>query len=115
VRAQFIALVPVTMAGACHKHERQGYGSRDYNEPVLHGSLIVAQPRASCALINSLHRPSVPALLPYIGVRRPAGAGGVAVLAHDALVPARRGHGRDGTDGARAPSAAAPADRRPVI
>jgi putative ABC transport system permease protein len=38
VCAQLSALVPVTTAGACHKHEpKEGYGSHDDNESVLHG------------------------------------------------------------------------------
>ena len=37
VLAQFIAITPVTTAGACHEHEPEGYDSDRYNEPVLHG------------------------------------------------------------------------------
>ena len=37
VGSQLIAFVPVTTAGARQKYEPEGYGSRDDNEPVLHG------------------------------------------------------------------------------
>ena len=40
VRAQFIALALVTTAGVCHKHKRQGYGSREDDKRVLHGSQL---------------------------------------------------------------------------
>jgi hypothetical protein len=38
VRAHFFAIVPVATAGARHKQPTEGYGYRDDNEPVLHGS-----------------------------------------------------------------------------
>ena len=38
VFAQFIAIAPITTAGACHQQQREGYGSCDDNKPVLHGS-----------------------------------------------------------------------------
>jgi hypothetical protein len=38
VFAQFIAVAPITTTGACHQQQREGYGSRDDNKPVLHGS-----------------------------------------------------------------------------
>ena len=40
MRAQFIAIALVTTAGACHKHKREGHGSREDDERVLHGSQL---------------------------------------------------------------------------
>jgi hypothetical protein len=45
VRAQFVPIALVTTSGACHKHERQGYGSREDDKRVL--LPIVTQPRVS--------------------------------------------------------------------
>jgi hypothetical protein len=38
VRAHFVAIVPVTPAGAHHEHQTKCYDCRDDKEPVLHGS-----------------------------------------------------------------------------
>jgi hypothetical protein len=55
-----MALVPVTTAGACHKYEPEGYGSRDDNEPEPHGSTVADITRERPTLGFDMVRPHLP-------------------------------------------------------